>query len=268
MKKITLFMFLALLAAVVVQPRFASAFDHKHTVFDNFLKKHVYLSENGLESKVDYKAIKNEPDLLNNYLASLSLVAESEFSQWSEKKRLAFLINAYNAFTIDLIIKNYPVKSIRKIGAIMQSPWKIDFIPLFGTTISLDELEHGLIRAKGVYDEPRIHFALVCASIGCPALHNRAFTADNLEGMLEEGMINFLSDKSRNRYNHEKDTFEVSGIFKWYNEDFRKKYGSVNRLLNNYSKYLVYNGKEFFMAEKTMNIRYLDYDWGLNDVKP
>ena len=181
-------------------------------------------------------------------------------------QRLSFLINAYNGFTIELILKNYPVKSIRKIGSFMQSPWKISFISLLGKTMSLDEIEHGLVRQKGVYDEPRIHFALVCASVSCPSLQNKAFTSDKLEFMLEKGVVDFLSDKTRNRYSHRKKIFEVSKIFKWYEDDFNVKYGSVIKLLNTYGKYLIKNEKELPLAAKTDGIKYLDYDWNLNDT--
>jgi len=256
---------LLILFVFLICPSAASAFDHGHTTFDSLLKKHVKLLRNGRESKVNYSGFKKDRAKFNKYLLSLSSVTEDEFHSWPVKKRLSFLINAYNAFTIDLIIKYYPVTSIKKIGSPMQSPWKIKFITIFGKYISLDEIEHGMIRKKSVYDEPRIHFTLVCASIGCPALQNKAFTYERLERMLENGIVNFLSDKTRNRYNHGKKTFEISKIFKWYGEDFNKKYGSVTKLLNIYSKNLVNNENELPHAEKTASIKFLEYNWNLND---
>jgi len=255
------------LAVFFLLPFSVSAFDHKHTTFTSLLEKHVIMTKNGQESRVNYSALKKDYETLKKYLSSLSSVTQREFHSWPEEKRLSFLINTYNAFTIDLILKHYPVTSIQKTGSLMRNPWKIKFINLYGKTISLDDLEHGLVRQKGVYDEPRIHFALVCASIGCPALQNKAFTYDQLEVMLEKGLVNFLSDKTRNRYNSEKKSFEVSKIFKWFGGDFEKKYGSVINLLNTHSKYLVKDEKALPSAEETNNIKFLNYDWNLNDIK-
>lgn len=243
-----------------------SAFDHTHKAFNTLLERHVKMISKGLESRIDYAAFKKDHLALADYLASLSGVTEESFYTWPKEQQLAFLINLYNAATIDLILKHYPVSSIKKIGSLFQSPWKIRFITLFGKTISLDDLEHGLIRKKGVYDEPRIHFALVCASIGCPGLPDQVFRHDRLETMLEKGLVTFLSDKTRNRYNHGKKRFEVSAIFKWYGNDFNESYGSVTTLLRRYSQYLVGDEKELPDAKKTERISYLDYNWELNEI--
>lgn len=255
-----------ILAVFLLLPFNASAFDHQHTDFNTLLEKHVKKINKGLESRVDYAAFKKDHAALTKYLSSLSEITEDGFYAWPVKQRLSFLINLYNACTIDLIVKNYPVTSIKKIGFLFQSPWKIRFIKLFGKTISLDDVEHGLIRQKGVYDEPRIHFALVCASIGCPALPDKAFRYDRLEKMLQEGLVTFLSDKTRNRYKHETASFEISKIFQWYGDDFNKNYGSVADLLNRYSKYLTEDGKELPSETKKAYISFLDYDWNLNDI--
>lgn len=257
---------LAILIILMMVPFTTFAFDHGHSLFTSVLDKHIKVFKNGLESKVDYAALKKDQVDLKKYLSGLSQVSQKEFDSWTKEQRLSFLINAYNGFTIELILKNYPVKSIRKIGAILQSPWKIEFIKLFGKSLALDEIEHGLVRKKGVYDEPRIHFALVCASIGCPALYNKAFTPEKLEEMLETGLVNFLSDKTRNRYNPENKSFEISKIFKWYGGDFNDRYRSVNKLLNKYATHLVENKADLAIAEKTKDIEFLDYDWNLNDI--
>ncbi len=255
-----------IISILLVLPFNAFAFDHSHKTFTDILKKHVKMVNNGLESKVNYAALKKDPKHFNSYLESLSGVKKEDFSAWSKEKQLAFLINAYNAFTLDLIVNNYPVKSIRKIGSITTGPWKIKFVKLLGATISLDDIEHGMVRNKGAYDEPRIHFALVCASIGCPALQNKAVNPDRLEAMLEAGLVNFLSDKTRNRYNPKKKRFEVSKIFKWYGNDFNQKYTSIDGLLIKYSRYLVTDGKSLDKAGRTKKIKYLDYNWNLNKL--
>ncbi len=251
-----------ILTLLLIYPFAAHSLDHNHTLFDDILKKNIKLIDKGIQSKVNYSALKKDSKKFEKYLTQLSAVTKKEFDSWSKKQQLSFLINAYNAFTIKLILKNYPVKSIKDTGTFFKGPWKIEFINLIGKKMSLDDIEHGLIRKKGVYDEPRIHFAVVCASIGCPALPNRAFTPDRLELMLEKGLINFLSDQTRNRYNKREKAFEVSKIFKWYGGDFKKRYGSVIKLLNSYGKYMTAKP-----SEKIKDIEYLDYDWNLNDTK-
>jgi len=260
-KRTIVVMFLLLAVPVV-----GLAFDHGHSVFTSVLGKHVKVLRGEVDFEINIGALKKDQSELKKYLTGLSTVSQKEFDGWTKDQQLSFLINAYNGFTIELILKNYPVKSIRKIGAILQSPWKIDFIKLLDKTISLDDIEHGLVRKKGVYDEPRIHFALVCASIGCPALHNKSFTADTLEEMLETGMMKFLSDKTRNRYNKKSKSFEVTKLFKWYGGDFNDKYGTVNKLLKKYAIHLIETKSDLAVAEKTKDIDYLDYDWNLNDV--
>lgn len=218
-------------------------------------------------SAVDYKGFKKDYHLLNAYLISLSSVTKETFSKWSRDEQLAFLINAYNAFTIQLIIKNYPVKSIRDIRSGLKGPWKIKFITLLEDTINLDTIEHEKIRAKGVYDEPRIHFALVCASIGCPPLLNEAFTPEKLEIQLENNVKRFLSDQGKNRYHSQTQTLEVSSIFKWFGSDFDIKYTSLNSFFAAYANVLTPHRHEQEKIKKNqIAISYLDYDWNLNDI--
>ena len=252
---------------IILLPHMCFAFDHQHGIWDIIMKKHVVMKDGGHSSRVDYKGIKNDRALFNTYLSELSSVSRTEFDSWSKKQQLAFLINAYNAFTIDLILKHYPVKSIKDIGSLFKTPWQIEFIPLFGKTWSLDQIEHQMIRKKGVFDEPRIHAALVCASIGCPALRNVAYTEENIDTELEQAMINFLSDKSRNRFIADKNRFQVSPIFKWYEDDFKLKYGSLLAFFNKYGESLVSRKTDLgIMKHGKSTIEFLDYDWKLNDL--
>lgn len=246
----------------------AAAYDHNHSQWDTLLKKNVVVLNEGRVSKVNYSDFKKELPLLDRYLESLSSVSRDDYLLWTKKQQLSFLINSYNAFTIKLILEHYPVKSIKDIGSFFKSPWKIEFISLLGRMVSLDDIEHNMIRAQGVFDEPRIHVALVCASVGCPALKNRAFTPDNLEMLLESGLVDFLSDKTRNRFNRDKGVFEVSKIFKWYGDDFKKRYGSVHGLVKKYQKYLVSSREELLtVKQKEVKVKFLDYDWNLNGIE-
>ncbi len=250
----------------VLCPLSAVAFDHHHGLWDIVLKKHVVMRDNGTWSQVDYRGITNDKALMGTYLNQLSSVRLNEYDSWSRDKKLAFLINAYNAFTIDLVVRNYKVKSIRDIGSMFKSVWSIRYIPILGRKRSLDEIEHELIRQKGVFDEPRIHVALVCASIGCPPLKNEAYTYENLNDQLEKALILFLSDKTRNRYDAAKKTYRVSPIFKWYEGDFKDKYGTLEKMFIGYARFLSRDPKEIpQMMKGGAAIEFGDYNWNLND---
>jgi len=201
------------------------------------------------------------------FLASVSAVTTAEFDRWERQAQLAFLINAYNAFTVELILTAYPdVASIKDLGTLLRSPWKKRFIPLLGETRSLDDIEHGLIRGSGRYAEPRIHFAVNCASIGCPALRTEAFAGDRLEAQLEDAANAFLSDRTRNRL--DANTLRVSSIFKWYRSDFEKGWHGANSLAAFLALYRAQLGLDEGTAGRLkagkIGIEFLDYDWRLN----
>lgn len=236
-------------------------FDQSHLTWTQVLKK--YVKESGYASTVDYKRIKSDPSQLNAYLKALEMVSQEQFNLFSNDEKLAFLINAYNAFTVKLIVDHYPVKTIKDIGSLFSSPWKKKFFKLLGEERSLDNLEHDLIRKQ--FNEPRIHFAVNCASVGCPALKDEAFTASHLDKQLEDASINFLSDKTRNQYDSKARKLELSSIFKWYGSDFLKKYGS----LENFLAPRITSDPEHqkTIREKRASVTYRDYDWSLNEGK-
>lgn len=241
-----------------------------HQAWDALLQKHVRVVNEGLSTRADYAGFKQDKVQLDAYLKSLSSVPKATFSSWSKPEQLAFLINAYNAFTVDLILTKYPdLKSIKELGSWLQSPWKKEFFTLLGQKASLDWVEHTLIRGGDVYQEPRIHFAVNCASLGCPPLLESAFTAERLEAQLEAQTLRFLKDRQQNRLEGKK--LAVSSIFKWYEEDFEKAWGGYNAL----SEFLVQYAQALALspdASKALSrgelrITFLDYDWGLNDVE-
>jgi hypothetical protein len=179
---------------------------------------------------------------------------------------MAFLINAYNAFTVELILTAYPkLKSIKDLGSLLQSPWKKKFFTLLGEQRHLDWIEHEQLRPR--YAEPRIHAAVNCASIGCPALRDEAFTANALESQLEDGMRRFMSDRTRNRV--VKGKAEISSIFKWFREDFEKGHLGLKRvedLLARYAEQLSdVPTEQAALRQRNLPITHLDYDWSLND---
>jgi hypothetical protein len=254
---------LTVLLAVFSAPVVA-AFDHSHAQWDGLLKKHVVWTAGGHASEVDYRGLQAERQALKSYLAALSAVVQTEYDGWNKAQRLAFLINAYNAFTVELILTDYPkLKSIRDLGSIIQSPWKKRFFTLLGKQRHLDDVEHGMIRAPGAFDEPRIHMAVNCASIGCPALRPEAFVAEKLDAQLEDNVVRFLSDRNRNRV--EAQALRVSKIFDWYGDDFAAKAGSVENWLARYADQLAADpALQRSIREAKLPLEFLDYDWALN----
>jgi hypothetical protein len=192
---------------------------------------------------------------------------------------MAFLINAYNAYTVEKILTRYPnIKSIWDFGKLFGNPFKDKFITLLGREFSLDMIEHETLRKPGAYDEPRVHFAVNCASTGCPMLREEAYVAARLDAQLEEQTKRFLSDRSRNRYNAQDNTLEVSEIFKWFSSDWTSGYrgfdGKNTPLQSReqfFAKYAALladvPAQQQTIAERKAAIRHLDYDWTLNDAK-
>lgn len=221
-----------------------------HQAFDALLKKYVSTS-----GKVNYKAFKSDSASLNVYLNILANNPPDK--TWTQGEQIAYWINAYNAYTIKLIIRYYPVKSIKDIGSSIQlpfvnTPWDLKFIRIGNKMMDLNQIEHGILRKE--FSEPRIHMALVCASKSCPMLLNEAYTPEKLEQQLTRQAQVFLSDTFRNKISPEKP--QLSMIFKWYGMDFSKSGGSVTSFVNTYSQVKI---------NPNAKISYLEYDWSLND---
>ncbi len=208
-----------------------------HEIFDALLKK--YVSNSG---KVDYAGIKSEEAVLDGYLKTLSTTS---LTGKSKKEKLAFWINAYNAFTIKKIVKNYPIASITDLDG--GKPWDTKWIKIDGQNLSLNNIENDIIRPK--YNEPRIHFAVNCAAKSCPPLLNKAWTADNLESNLEKQTKSFINS-AHNTISPDKLT--LSKIFDWYGEDF----GNLESYIRKYASSTVAKG---------VPIEFGDYDWSLNN---
>lgn len=241
----------------------SAAFDHQHKLWNEVLALHVV--DFGTHSQIDYAPLKASPEKLDSYLDAVSTVTREQFDQWDAKQRLAFLINAYNAYTVQMIIRHYPVDSIKDIGSFFRSVWKINFFELFGKSANLDYIEHELIRGANDFSEARIHFALVCASIGCPKLQATAYTKSNLERLLDDSARRFINDTSRNCFDESSGTLKISSLFKWYHEDFERVYGSVEAFI---AKYMSADKKLSSLIEtKSIEIEYGRYDWSLNDVQ-
>ncbi|WP_109302469.1 DUF547 domain-containing protein [Aquimarina sp. AU474] len=213
-----------------------------HSVWDQALLLNV--SEDG---KVDYDGFMRDSSQLYTYFKQLSDNPPKE--NWSREEKLAYWINAYNAYTIKLVIDSYPLKSIKDL----QDPWGKKFFKIDGAWHSLGELEHKILRK---YGDPRIHFAINCASISCPVVWNRAYTAENLHVALDEQTEKFINDPTRNTITETE--VNVSKIFSWYKKDFKVNGGDVKDFINRYAAVKISN-----QSEKG----YKTYDWGLNEGK-
>ncbi len=242
-------------------------FDNQYASWDALLKKHVKWLPDNKQSRANYKGFAADRAELKKVLDALSAVAKPEFDAWSRPQQMVFLINAYNAFTVELILTRYPdMKSIKDLGSFVSSPWKKKFFTLLGEERHLDWIEHEQLRPR--YADPRVHVAVNCASIGCPALFPEAFTVARLDAQLEDGMRRFLGDATRNRYTDGK--LEVSQIFKWFKEDFEKGHKGFSKVEDVFAKYAdqltaAPADREKIRA-KSVSVTHLDYDWSLNDL--
>jgi hypothetical protein len=261
-KKIMLILALSLAGSSAVQ---AKPIDQQYSAWDALSKKYVHLQADQHQSRTDYAGLKADHEQLKQVLAELSSVTEPEFSQMSQNQQKAFLINAYNTFTVELILSKYPdLKSIKDLGSLLQSPWKKEFFSLLGKPHNLDWIENDMLRSR--YKDPRIHVGINCASIGCPALRNEAYTAAKIDAQLDNGMMNFLGDPTRNRYMNGK--LEVSEIFKWFQEDFEKGnkgFTKVNDVFARYAAQLTSDvNAQAQIRSNAVPVTYLPYDWSLN----
>lgn len=221
-----------------------------HQIWDQLVKTHV--KPNGM---VDYKGFIKDKSKLEQYLKLISENAPDR-KTWTKNQQLAYWINAYNAFTVKLIVDNYPTKSIRDLGPKLKIPlikdvWHYQFFKIGGVESSLDEIEHSILRKE--FDEPRIHFAINCASVSCPPLLNEAFVPEKIESQLQKVTVSFINDPTRNKITP--DQAQISSIFSWFQGDFTKK-GSLISFLNLYSKVKI---------KANAKISHLDYNWNLNE---
>jgi hypothetical protein len=246
---------LILITSVIVScqnaiPGMAGTTPPNHEPWNQLLKAHV--SPTGI---VDYKGFIKDKSKLDAYLKTISANAPDR-KTWSKNEQLAYWINAYNAFTVSLIVQNYPVKSIKDLGPALKIPlikdvWHYKFFKIGGQESSLDEIEHSILRKE--FEEPRIHFAINCASVSCPPLLNEAFMASNIESQLVKVAKTFVNDKSRNKITA--NSVEISSIFSWFRGDFTEN-GSIVDFLNKYSSIKI---------DAKAKVSYLDYNWNLNE---
>lgn len=221
-----------------------------HEIWDGLLKK--FVDENGM---VNYKALQKDSAELNKYLQILEANHPNE-ANWNRAEQMAFWINAYNAFTARLILRNYPLTGIKEIGGkipFVNSTWDIKFIKIESTVYDLNNIEHNILRPK--FKDPRIHFAVNCASKSCAKLQREAFTAAKLDSQLERAGRDFLNDPAgRNKI--KTDVARVSMYFKWFEDDFKRTEPTVWQFINRYSDTKI---------SAATKLEFQDYDWNLNE---
>ena len=222
------------------EPAIAGTGHVDHAAWNTLLQKYV-----SAEGVVNYREMKKEEAVLHTYIHMLSKNTPQE--AWGENEKLAYWINLYNASTVSLVLKNYPVKSIRDIG----DPWDIVFVKAGEKEYSLNDIEHKIIRKE--FNEPRIHFALVCAAKSCPSLLNEAYDADRLDAQLHDQGVKFINNPRKNEI--AVDNIKISKLFDWYKGDFTKN-GSLIDFLNGFAKTKI---------SSDAKIGFTDYDWNLNE---
>ena len=210
-----------------------------HSIWNDLLQKYV-----STEGMVNYKGLKKDQDQVKKYTSMLSVTEPGD--NWSKEQQKAYWMNAYNAFTIQLILNNYPLKSIKDL----KNPWGNKFFTIGNKEMSLEQIEHEILRKMG---DPRIHFGINCASISCPPLSNTAFTKKNVDKELQKLAANFINDSSRNKISQEE--VEISKIFKWFDKDFKTN-GSLVDYISKYSETTI---------KKGATVKYKEYNWNLNE---
>jgi len=256
----------------------SDSFDHSYSTYNSLLNKYVD------DAKVNYEGFINQRAEFEKFLRTLGSVNETDFQTWTQEQKLAFWINAYNAFTIKAIIDHYPIKRSFSLVGIFYAPsnsilqikgvWtKLQFRAV-GKMVTLDEIEHQILRKE--FNEPRIHMAIVCASVSCPDLSSQAYTPLKIEEQLADASISFVNNPSKGVHiDEQNEKVKLSKIFKWFGEDFIKNYGS-QKLFNNYSlkenavlnftaDYLESEQTKQYLMTNKLKIGYLGYDWHLNE---
>lgn len=207
------------------------------------------------DGRVDYRGFIADSTRLNAYLHLLGEHHPNE-QYWTRDEQLAYWINAYNAFTVKLIVDHYPIASIKDIKhgiPFVNTVWDIKFIKIEERTYDLNNIEHGIIRPK--FDEPRIHFAVNCASVSCPRLRNEAYTAGRLDEQLTDQARSFLTDPHKNKL--AKEQLQLSRLFTWYGSDFKEDGLSIIEYIRQYTDQPIADDAQ---------VNYLEYDWRLNGL--
>lgn len=228
------------------------AFDHTYKTYAQILRTHAHVQG------VDYLALQQQRAVLQKIQQDFSDVRSDEYNTWSKEQQEAFWINVYNASILQLVMQDYPIKSVRNLGLPFFGPWFQHSLSLLGEKRSLRDIEN-LLRDK--YADPRIYFSLSCGTKSCPVLLSEPYVAEKLNRQLDEAGVRFVQDKTRNRFDDEHREIYFSRIFLWHKSEF----GRDKKLLRFLKPYLSESMREH-LNDHEMRLYYLDYDWDLNDA--
>ena len=228
-----------------------------HQILDDLLKSHIETDSEGL-NRVNYKALKSQQSRLQIYLKQLQSIKVTALNR---KEQFAFWANLYNALTLDVVLSAYPVKSIRDIdispGLFSNGPWGKKLVKIEGTMLSLDDIEHKILRI--VFRDPRVHFAVNCASIGCPNLQKHAFSGRKLNQQLNAAASSYIN--SNRGVNVNNGRLELSKIFSWFQQDFGPGERAVLNYIKTYASPVLKT-----KLQQASSVSHYFYDWNLNDT--
>ena len=244
----TLMFVLLLAAAIYPLPPAGAGAAVDHSIFAELLGRYVH---NG---QVNYDGFQLEEDKLDRYLAVLEAVDPQTLSK---NEKFAYYANAYNAWTVKVILSKYPkIGSIKELGIFNTGPWKKKIVRLNGQVLSLDNIEHDIMRPQ--FKDPRVHFAINCAAYSCPPLRSEPYIGSRLDAQLDDATKAFINNPGRNYL--QGDTLYVSKIFKWFAEDFNDDpYSFVLQYAEGRFK------SELVARGAGVKVKYLPYDWSLNN---
>jgi len=245
----------------------ATAFDHTHGAWTEFLTVVLPVSDSLGAQEVDYARAQALEPVLDDYLQTLASISEATFLAFEVVDQQAFLINLYNAAMIKKVLSRYPdIRSVWDFGRIFNHPFKHRFISLFGEKVSLDDVEHGWLRGRAALFDPRVHFAVNCASIGCPPLRRSAYVGVSLDTALDDQAARFLSDRTKNGFDRQTMQLILSPLFEWYEEDFSVQgQAGAHAYLTRFAKPLGLSPLEAeALGNGELEITWSTYDWSLN----
>ncbi len=239
-----------------------SDFDHGHAGLAAVLEAHV------VGGRVRYAELASNQAALEAYLASLQTVSPESMLVWTNEQQMAFGINAYNAYALLLVVESYPIQSIQDLGTLVTRVWEKEFIPLEafhpkgrGAKLSLNHIEHDILRKR--FRDARLHAAIHCASESCPVLRPEPYVAERLGAQLDEQSRIWLADATRNRFDPQTGSMQISEIFRWYEADFARDGGSVQGWI---AKYAPPETAAWLKDAKDVKVGYIDHSWKLDDA--
>jgi hypothetical protein len=258
MKQFLVVPILCLLLAASLSAR-AAGFDHTYKRYAEVLTNCVK------EGRIDYRDLSLSHSDLEKAIKEMAQVTEPEFTAWPRAKETAYCINLYNACAMMFIATNYPTSNVRALGKITESPWKMAFVPLFGTKVSLDFLQHNILRKR--LFEPRHHFALVFGAMGYPPARPEPYRPDTLDTQLDDQARLFLKDDKNNQIDFKRNVMWLSPLFKWFGEDFTNRTAITTYV----RPYLETNTAAQVTATlkggEEFKVDYNDFDWSMNDTR-